>query len=146
MEYFTAIWYISWSFGNAVIICLISPCFGLLCKKIWQPWAWRQSQLRLAKVLINKASEGCQRFKFLARKKLIFSLWKGNEVRFSFLPFLSKSFNACSTFSTVWLFSIVQKQNKQNGVSIFKVCFHLDVKNWSAEIEDTDSGFGKYLT
>jgi hypothetical protein len=39
LEYFTAIWYILWPFGNVVVIWYIFPLFGILCQeKIWQPW------------------------------------------------------------------------------------------------------------
>jgi hypothetical protein len=30
LEYFTAIWYILWPFGNVVVIWYILPCFGTL--------------------------------------------------------------------------------------------------------------------
>jgi hypothetical protein len=39
LEYFTAIWYILWPFGNVVVIWYIFPRFGIyLSRKIWQPW------------------------------------------------------------------------------------------------------------
>jgi hypothetical protein len=33
LEYFTAIWYIVWSFGNVVVIWYIFPRFGILCQE-----------------------------------------------------------------------------------------------------------------
>jgi hypothetical protein len=38
LEYFTAIWYILWPFGNAVVIWYIFTIFGyIVSRKIWQP-------------------------------------------------------------------------------------------------------------
>jgi hypothetical protein len=38
LDYFTAILYIVWPFGNVVVIWYILPRFGILCgRKIWQP-------------------------------------------------------------------------------------------------------------
>jgi hypothetical protein len=33
LEHITAIWYISWQFGNLVAVWYISPRFGILCKE-----------------------------------------------------------------------------------------------------------------
>jgi hypothetical protein len=39
LEYFTAIWYILWPFGNVVVIWHIPPPFWYIVSgKIWQPW------------------------------------------------------------------------------------------------------------
>jgi hypothetical protein len=38
LEYFTVIWYISWPFGNVVVICDIFPHFWhIVSGIIWQP-------------------------------------------------------------------------------------------------------------
>jgi hypothetical protein len=38
LEYFTAIWYILWPFGNVVVICDIFPQFWRIVSRIiWQP-------------------------------------------------------------------------------------------------------------
>jgi hypothetical protein len=33
LEYFTAIWYILWPFGNVVVIWYMFPRFGILCQE-----------------------------------------------------------------------------------------------------------------
>jgi hypothetical protein len=33
LEYFTAIWYFSWPFGNLVVNWYIFPRFGILCQE-----------------------------------------------------------------------------------------------------------------
>jgi hypothetical protein len=33
LEYFTAIWYILWSFGNDLISWYLFHCFGILCQE-----------------------------------------------------------------------------------------------------------------
>jgi hypothetical protein len=38
LEQFAAIWYILWTIGKLVVILYIFPRFGILSKKIWQPW------------------------------------------------------------------------------------------------------------
>jgi hypothetical protein len=40
LEYFTAIWYILWPFGNVVLIWYVFLRFGtyIVSRKIWQPW------------------------------------------------------------------------------------------------------------
>jgi ABC-type Fe3+ transport system permease subunit len=40
LEYFMAIWYILWPFGNFVIIWyIVSPFWYIVTRKIWQPWS-----------------------------------------------------------------------------------------------------------
>jgi hypothetical protein len=44
LEYFTVIWYILWSFINAVVIWYIFPRFGLLCQEKSGNPAYEQSR------------------------------------------------------------------------------------------------------
>jgi hypothetical protein len=45
LEYFTAIWYILWPFGNVVVICYIFLRFGILCQE--KPGNPGQEQLKI---------------------------------------------------------------------------------------------------
>jgi hypothetical protein len=44
LEFFTAIWYILWPFGNVVAIWYIFPRFGILCQEKSGNPDWRRRQ------------------------------------------------------------------------------------------------------